>query len=1005
MNRIVTKLFILVVLALAGTNMAFAQRTVTGRVTDEGSGIPLPGVNIAIQGTTQGAITDVQGNYSLQVPGPEAILVFSFIGYNTQEIPVGDQNVINVELGEDVTVLEDVVVIGYGTQRKEAITGSVSTVDADDANIGLVTSPDQMLQGRVAGVNITSTNGEPGAGLQVRIRGGTSISASNEPLYVIDGVPVDNNRVAPGGANVSSSAPRNPLNLLNPNDIQSITVLKDASATAIYGSRGANGVVLITTKQGAAGRVTADYEGYVSASSVARKIDLLSASEFDSFVRQQVSAGVLNQEALANLGNASTDWQDAVSQTGVSHFHNLSLSGGATNTQYRASLSYLKQEGAIISSGLERITGRVNANLQALENRLRLATNFTTSFVEDDYLPYQQTSGFEGGLFTNVFAFNPTQPVRVDAQPGENPFFETGRGRQSVRNPVALAEQINDFGKTTRSLGNVSAELDLFQGLTAQVNVGADRSTSSRRAYFPKISPVGAEFGGQAFQRDRELTSKTLQTYLTYTAPLQGQSFDLLGGYEYNDYMTEEFGVESRDFVTDFWLYNNLGGGANEQKPYSFKETNRLVSFFGRANYSFNDRYFLTGVLRYDGSSRFGSGNKWGLFPAVSASWRLSEESFLRGVQALSDLRLRVGYGVVGSQEIGNYNALALLRPDAGARAVIGGVPVTGVAPVTFANENLKWEQTESFNVGIDYGFLNGRFSGTLEYYLKNTNDLLLRIPVPQPAVVSDRLENVGQIRNQGLEFSLDALALADADKSLLFGLVFATEKNEVVDLGTRDQIITGSVSGRGQSGVNAQIIRPGEALGSFYGPVFAGVVDGKQTFEDLDGDGVVEPGSDDRRIIGVARPDFTVGLRTNFTWKNFDMNLFIRGEFGRDVFNNTALVYQTKSSILQSNNFIREALNDPDAVNEAPVYSSRWIENGSFLRFDQFSLGYALPNFSTQVRQARIYLAVNNLWVITPYSGFDPEVNTDAGLATQGIDYTNYPRPRTFTVGVQIGI
>ena len=1030
------------VLALLCVGTVTAQeKEITGTVTDAETEEPLPGVNIVVQGTTTGTTSSIDGTYALTVPGPDAVLVYSFVGYEAVEEAVGDREVIDVAMGEDAVLLEDIVVVGYGTQRRESVTGSVSTVDVEDANVGLVTSPTQMLQGRVAGLQVTQTNGEPGAGFNVRIRGGTSINASNEPLYVIDGVPIDNGATEPGGGNVSNSAPRNPLNLINPNDIESMTVLKDASATAIYGSRGANGVILIETKSGTAGRVTVDYEGYVSAASMARELDLLSPSEYRSFV-QEAQAEDLIPNAV--LGNASTDWQDAVTRTGISQFHNLAFSGGAENTSYRASLSYLNQEGIIISSGLSRLTGRLNASNESLDGRLRLSLNLQAARVENDYLPYQQTGGFEGGLFTNVFGFNPTQPVYND----DGTFFEIGPGNQSVRNPVALARQVNDIGETTRSLGNLQAEIDLFEGLTAQINVGADRSVGARRSYFPRASPVGAQFGGQALLRDQERTTRTLQTYLTYTNNFADvNNIELLGGYEFNQGDIEGFGVEGRNFVTDATDYSNLAGAGEliGNNTFSFKERSRLVSFFGRANYNFSERYYLTGVLRYDGSSRFGANNKWALFPALSASWRLSEEPFLQDVDVLSDLRIRVGYGVNGNQDIGNRRSLALLTANAGAAAVLGDAEVTGVTLAAYANPNLKWEQAVQYNVGLDYGFLDGKYSGTIEYFLKNTEDLLLEIPVPQPAPIPVRLENIGEIRNQGVEFSLDALFIDRPDVSWISGLVASAERNEVVSLGSRDRIVTGNVSGRGQSGTQAQIILPGFAVPSFYAPVYAGrcgveiglnepvcaglednpdtgIDDrvGVQVFndygDDTDGDGIGDElvglslagalGGEDRQIVGNPRPDFTLGWRNQVYVGRFDLSVFIRGEFGRDIFNNTALVYQTQSSLNQNNNFLAGATDDPLNLAEAAVYSSRWIQDGSFVRVQNVTLGYNVPleTLVDQFRSARVYLSIDNAFLFTGYDGYDPEVNTDAGLATLGIDYTNYPVPRTFTFGVNLG-
>ena len=1005
-------------LACWNVSVVIAQpRTVTGTVSDATTGEPLPGVNIVVLGTMTGTTTDVEGRYQIEVPGPEAVLVFSFVGYEQVQEVVGDRTVINVRMQPTVEVLEEIVVVGYGVQRREDVTGSVATIDATEINQGVYTSPDQLLQGQVAGLTIISNNGEPGAGLNIRLRGGTSISASNDPLIVIDGVPIDNVRLMPEGAGIDGAPPppRNPLSLINPNDIESITVLKDAAATAIYGSRGANGVILIETKKGRQGQLQVDYEGYISAASPYKKLELLNGEEYRRFVQEQVQAGNLSQDALNVLGDANTDWEEAVTRTGITHFHNLAFSGGTSQTRYRASVSYLNQQGHVISSGLERLTGRLNADHQAFDGRLRLQLNLTSSFQHDDLLPYNQTAGFEGGVFTNVYQMNPTYPIyadqNLDGTPALDGYFEIADGRTSVRNPVAMAEQVLDFVKTTRSLGNIGAELDLLPGLTARVNFGADRAQSSRRQYFPQQNPTGAQFEGRALQRSREHSSLTFQSYLTYRNTLaQAHNVELLGGYEFNEYMTEEFGVEGQGFVTDVTTYNAMQSANQLVKAgtFSYKEKSRLISFFTRLNYNYQSRYYLTGVLRYDGSSRFGEGNKWGLFPAVSAAWRISGEPFMQGLDWLTDLRLKVGYGITGSQEIGNYLSLAQLGANESLQAVFDQQPYTGFAPVNYANPDLKWEETATFNIGLDYSLLNGKFSGTIEYYEKNTSNLLLEVPVPQPAPVPTRIENVGKTRNRGLEFSLDALAVDRPGLNVLFGLVFSTNRNEVVSLGGRDQIITGTVSGRGQSDTFSQILLPGEPIGTFYGPVFLGVdANGRQQFADLDGDGQVEITGDDRTIIGNAQPDFTYGFRTNIYWGNFDFYVFIRGEQGRDVFNNTALVYQTKSAVLQNQNFLKAALDDPDALDEPAIYSSRWIEDGSFIRLDNVTVGYTFNNlgpWSRYLRRARIYVSGQNLLVITPYSGYDPEVNTNAGLATLGIDYTNYPRARTFTVGISLG-
>ena len=531
-----------------------------------------------------------------------------------------------------------------------------------------MTSPTDFLEGRVAGLSVIETSGEPGANVEVRIRGGTSVSSTNQPLYVIDGIPVTDDAVTPGGAGDVSTAPApDPLTLINPNDVQNVTVLKDASATAIYGSRGANGVILITTKRGREGQVTVDYEGNLSTSTVTNNYDLISAGELRPLVRdlrlrfpaEDVDDPVAAADAaVAGLGDGNTNFLDEVFGTAVSQQHNLSFSGGTSQTQYRASVGYLNQEGVVVSSGLERLTGRINANSQFLDNKLRLGLNLTSAVTDNDFVPANAVGGAEGGIFQNVIDFRPTLPL-ADADSPDG-FFEQG-GSFAPRNPVALAQQIDETARTTRTLGNVSAELDLFGGLTANVNLGGDRSVGRRVGYFSRFSPVTESGNGSAFQRDLELTSFTLQSYLTYELERDLSShhgLNLTGGYEYSEIDKEEFAVQGQGFITDVLNANAiqaageivLDGGATGPGSFSNRPDNSLQSFFGRANYSFDDRYYLTGVLREDGSSRFAPDNRYALFPAVSVAWRLSEEAFLENVDVLSDLRLRAGYGRVGNQ-------------------------------------------------------------------------------------------------------------------------------------------------------------------------------------------------------------------------------------------------------------------------------------------------------------------------------------------------------------------
>ncbi len=992
---------------LACVSFAFAQTDIRGTVTDAESGFPLPGVNIAIKGTTTGTATGIDGTYSIQARRGD-VLVYSFIGYLSQEITVGNNPVIDVSLKVDQVQLDEVVVVGYGTQRRANVTGSAERVNADEANVGLVNSPEQLIQGRVAGVNVIQNGGEPGAPVTVRIRGGTSISASNQPLYVIDGVPIDNSNSSPqligaGDSNRPDSGPKNPLVFLNPNDIESIDILKDASAAAIYGSRGANGVILITTKKGREGQVQVDYDGYVSTSNFVQKLDLLSADEYRAFVRA-------NNLPENNLGNASTDWQEAVTRDAVSHQHNLAFGGGTSATQYRASVSYLNNEGIIRNSGLERVSSRINVNHNALDDKLHLDMRVTGSFINDNRAPFNQTGGFEGGLLTNVMKYNPTLPVRN----ADGSFFEIF-GQTSVRNPVAMTEQIKDITKSTRLLGNVKAAYDfdfITEGLTGTVNVGLDRQQGSRRYFIPAVNPLRSSVGGEAIQSNNELSSELVEVTGLYNRTFEeSHNVQLLGGYSFQEFTTEGFRALAQGFVSDVFEFNNLAAGAaNTFQIESFKQKSRLVSFFGRVNYDYKGRYIVSASLRRDGSSRFGKDEKWGFFPAFTLGWRLSDESFFKS-EAINDLKLRVGWGVTGSQEIGNLRSLPIF--GASGNAVIGEKEVSGVAPTNFANPNLKWEETTQVNVGLDFDLWASRVYGSVEYYVKDTDDLLLEFEVPQPAAVPTRLANAGKMQNTGLDVALNAVVYDRNNLFIEIGGTFNTNSNEIQNLGGRTQIFTGRASGAGLSQTNTQVLTPGEPFGTFWGPKFIGFdpQTGAQMFE-LD-----EQGNRKLQIIGNAQPDFTYGFTTSVTYKSWDFSFFLRGEQGRDLFNNTALEYTSKNLVNTNVNFLREALEDPTPLAEAPVWSSRWVQDASFLRMENITLGYSFRNVKSlnslvgTIRRARIYVAANNLFVITPYDGFDPEANTEASasvgnipILSLGIDYTNYPRPRTFTAGISLG-
>lgn len=1005
--------------------------TISGRVVDSASQQGIANVNVVIMGGQRGTLSREDGGFTLTgVPAGTYTVRASRIGYRPQTQPAtvtaGSATSVTFAMNRQAAVLSEIVVTGYGTQRREAISGSVATVDASTANVGVVTNANQMLDARVAGVQMTTNNGDPGSGQQVVIRGGTSISASNDPLYVVDGVPLQNESTTPGATGIGWNAqlPRSPLNAINPGDIETITVLKDAAATAIYGSRGANGVVLITTKRGARGNGNMEYDAYVGAATAAKKLDLASASQYRGFITQQVNqyiadsvAGKANRgglapQALTALGNASTDWQDAVLRTGIAQNHNLAFSGGSPQTQYRASLNYFDQQGVIWGSGLKRYQGRLNANHDAFTGRLRLALNLTASRVLNEYAPQENGGGFTGGLFTNMVIYDPTQPIKLPT----GAYYELP-GQSSVLNPVALVHEISDNSPEDRVLGNASATVSILSDLTAQTTVGIDNNNAIRQAFYPSTSPIASGASGIASQAQLSLNNQNFQQLLTYSPHFGRSELEVVGGYEYTKFDNHGFGAQAQGFVTNEYGVNNLGAGtaATSPIPTSFDTTSVLVSFFGRANYGFNNKYFLTGVLRKDGSSRLAPGHQWELFPAISGSWRLSEEDFFKG-GIFSNLSLRAGWGKQGNQAVQPYQTQLLLVTDNGAAYPFGGTVQTGLRASQVGNPDLKWETATQTNVGIDYGIWNDRMTGSLEFYNKTTNDLLFDVSVPQPAVVPTRLENIGSLRNRGVEASIDGDMWRSGQKTLSGGLVFTFERNEVLSLGdtSRKSIQTAFVNGQGQSNQYSELIAPGHPLGSFYAPRFLYVKGGQQYFacttatDAACSNGVTtDPTDADRQFIGSANPDFTLGLHNNLRWGKLDASWLWRGEFGGKVFNNTALVYQTKSDAKQGRNFLAAALTDPDSISEPAKFSSRWIEDRTFVRLQNITVGYTfdIPARLMSGQTARVYVGGDNLLLLTKYSGLDPEVySTDGsggGLAVRGLDYLTYPRARTYTLGV----
>lgn len=980
--------FILMILCVQ--NIMAQKRTVSGIVTDS-KNEPLIGVNVTIKNaSTTGTITDIDGKYSLEIPSGNSVLVFSYIGYSTQEVKVSNQSVVDIVLKDDMQALEEVVVVGYGTMKKSDLTGSVSSITSDNFKLGTDLTPQQLMQGAFSGVNISQNSGKPGGSNTIRVRGGTSITASNDPLYVIDGVPISTS-AGVNQSNIGSSTtdffdqePINPLSNINPNDIESINILKDASATAIYGSRGANGVIMITTKKGKAGMRQLDYSFNLGVSTVAKKLDVLTGDEY----RKTVSELGLT---LDDKGQ-NTDWQDVIFRTAISQNHYVSFMSGSENTSYRASAGYSNQNGVMEGSGMKSANARMNINHKALNDKLKLNMNISYGETNSDQAPVSNTVGSEMGssMLYEAYVFNPTYPIYNE----EGDYYDVPPYRV---NPASFSKELLDERATSQFLGNLTADWNFYKPFTLQVNAGYNKNTINRNSYISKSNLLGNGNNGYVTVQKLSDYSKLLETILKYNQSFGKHNIDAMVGYSWQYFYSEGQTTKAYGFLSDNFKWYSLAAAQTVESVSSYAESNTLISMYGRINYNYADKYLLTATVRRDGSSRFGSGNKWGIFPSVAASWRISQEDFFQN-DIMSDLKLRASFGITGSQEIGNYNSLSTLGASTNGY-LVGGEKITIVLPQQYTNPDLKWEQTTQTDIGIDFGFLNGKIRGSIDYYYKKTTDLLLSVAVPSPSLITTQIANVGTVTNQGIELDLSFDLMRTKNFAWDANLNLSHNKNEVVSLSngqwTGDNMQVAPCQGQGLSGTYAQLIMPGQPIGTFYGKRFIGVVDGVEQFAN---DGEPE-------VIGCAQPDLTFGLGTNLQYKNWTLSLNFRGSIGNDVYNCTAnnLAYLSN---LPGRNVLKEAVTSGVNRDQAKVYSSRFIEDGSFVRLDNLSLGYNFSLPKLYISNARVFVSAQNLFVITGYSGADPEVNSEisrTGVAPLGVDYLSYPKARTFSMGINL--
>ena len=997
----VSKLLLGACLMLLSGVLYAQDKTVSGTVSSDAEGA-LPGVNVLLQGTSTGTVTDLDGNYRLSVPEAGGTLVFSSIGYANQEIEIGNQSTIDVTMAEDIKALDEIVVVGYGTQEKKEITSAVTSVQAEDFNGGNVNNPSQLVQGKVAGLVIAKPGGDPTGDFNIRLRGTSSATGNTSPLIIVDGVP---------GAD---------LNSIDPNDIASIDVLKDGSAAAIYGTRATNGVILVTTKSGVSGEPKINYNGYVATDVIANQVDVLNADEFRQLVNDPNFAF---RNPNLDLGS-STDWFEEVTQTPISHVHNISLSGGSEKTTYRVSLNYRDIEALGRNSGFEQLNSRLNLRQRAFDDRLTFdvilgITNRDLSGFDQPDTGFDDDDENDGNpAFRFATIYNPTAPVFGEGEA----FDDFGGYYQAVgafnyENPRAIVDQIVFDGIERNITSNFRASLELIEGLDVSAFYSAQRDNTQINRYTPRTSyPSGTNSGGEALRFMREELNQLFETTLNLDKEVgENSSIEALLGYSYQYLTNEGFFVSAGNFLTDQFTYNNLGASediARDISPnfQSGKESSTLIAAFGRVNFNYNDIFYTTGIVRREGSSKFGANNKWAWFPAVSAGVNIANLAEIPGVD---QLKFRVGYGVTGSLPDANYVSLERLTP-LGGRFFYNGNYIQSYGPGSNPNPNLKWERKGEINIGLDFAVLDFRLDGSIDVYNRTTTDLIYDVPVPVPPnQFPVTLLNLGELNNRGVEVVLNAAVIRGDDLSYNVGFNFAANRTEIVSLSSEefdfgDQQFRANLGSPGLNATNLIRVKEGEPLGQIWGPRFVGISEeGRWIFEDLNNDDVIDRA--DEAVIGNGLPDFTLGLNNTVRFRNWDLNVFLRGSFGHDLVNTFRAFYEVPK-VINSYNILRSATEgEISRLTEDARFSSYHVEDASFLRLDNATLGY---NFNVSdiefLSQIRVYVAAQNLFNITNYTGVDPEVRFDDGgdNLSPGIERRNtYFLNRTFTLGLNIGL
>jgi TonB-linked SusC/RagA family outer membrane protein len=972
------------------------NETITGTVTDQ-EGSVIEGAKITVVETGATATTDASGNFSVSASIGQTLSV-SYEGYAVQTVKISSTSVsLQLHSKKEATSIEEVTLVGYGSQKKSDLTGAISQLKAENFKEGMNISVDNLMQGKIAGVRIVQSSGEPGAGVNVSIRGIGSIRSGSTPLFVVDGVPLSNDAVSAQSPNVGlgNTASKNPLNFLNTSDIESITVLKDASAAAIYGARGSNGVVLVTTKRGKRGEPMFTYDTYLGFSSVIKKLDLLTADEYRG-------AGI--NKLYDHGGN--TDWQDEIYRNAASSNHSVSFSKATETGSYFASLSHMDQDGIVLNSGFKRTTARLNAEESFFDNkRLKVKVNLTASDIKETGIPNGGNAGSDGQVIIHALMANPTRSVY-----DENGNY-TNFNMNAHYNPLYLLSVYNDKTNTFRVLGNTEATLRILPGLNYKFNLGIDKAMSERNTtMYPNVTDRSKT--GLYVQANLDSYNVLLEHYLTYDFNLNRHNFSVLGGFSYQKF---------KSIGTYFGLKDTLApqgvGIAPEINPaYSgtafvpapgYAQENELQSYFGRVNYNFDKKYLLTASIRADGSTRFGKNNKYGYFPSVAVGWTVSNENFLKDSQLINELKLRGSWGQTGNQEVPNKitQASSSLTQAAGYYLYDNLNLINGVSINRTVNPDLKWEVVEQTNIGADFSVLRNKLYGSLEYYHKTTKDPILNIPSRPLSPTSTVWKNVdAQIVNKGFEFSLGSEIIRSENFTWNFDVNGATVNNVVKDLPV-SAIYSGEVSGPGLSGVTANIYKNGYEAGSFYMYNYLGVdANGKYMYEDVNSDGRID--QNDRKIFEGAIPNFTFGINSYMKYKKFDFAFSFIGQTGGYLVNNTALDLNI-NNLASDRNVLKNFYDSGASFTNQPQLSSLYLEKSDFIRLNNVRLGYNFDMSQLKfLKSINLYVSAQNVLTITNYSGYDPLVDTNkqvGGNQSLGIDYTTYPSAKTFVLGATV--